>query len=398
MTQALFLKNLPAPLQFWIRPMLLASLGLHGLLLVIPTTSHEKPKPPTKKEPEKVKITQLPTTPKQPASQVSPLAAVKPSSLVAQTKPSPVRPNPIVAQPNSIRPPVITPPIITPPISSISAPKPQPVPTTLTPAPTASTLATPAPSPSVAASPSTTAPSPSVAASPSTSDPAPSPASQDPFADFPIYPNAASGSSGLLTGDADKAAKTVKADLATVMAYYKNELPNRKFETKPPTPDETDLKVSQVSKGGVSQYLHLKNAGENTIIVLAPQPLDLKNLANLEVEPPEAREFQTVLGQLVNVDVLPAIGLGDLQDSAPFQGGNIKSILGEIKDVTPQGLGASLEQGLRGAAFEVTPISTSFAGGILYQVKKNSYIGYLSLAATKTQGRTGIITLKNSPF
>lgn len=391
MTQALFLKNLPAPLQFWIRPMLIASLSLHGLLLVIPTHSEKKPAPAIKKEPEKVKITQLPTSTSSPMPKVSPLAAVKPSPLVAPAKPSSVIPKPIVTRPDPIRAQSITPPI--PPISSISRPKPQPIATPLTPAQSPS-VAAPVPSPSAGASPSTPAPSTSVAAS----TPVPSPPTQDPFADFPIYPNATAGSSGLLIGDVDKAARTVKADLATVVAYYKTELDTRKFNPKPPTPDETDLKVFPVSKGGVSQYLHLKNIGENTIIVLAPQPLDLKNLANLEVEPPEAREFQTVLGQLVNVDVLPAIGLVDLQDSAPFQGGNVKSLLGEFKEITPQALGVSLEQGLRGAGFEVSPISTNFGGGILYQVKKGSYIGYLSLAPTKTSGRTGIITLKKSPI
>jgi hypothetical protein len=385
MTQALFLKNLPAPLQFWIRPMLLASLSVHGLVLAIPTHSEKKPAPAIKKEPEKVKITQLPTSTSVPAPKVSPIAAIKPSPLVAQAKPTPVIPK-------LIRPPSITPPI--PPITTISRPKPQPVATPLTPTatPSVATASPSTPAPSVAtASPSTPAP-----AAPST--PLPSPPSQDPFADFPIYPNATAGSSGLLTGDADKAARTVKADLATVVAYYKAELPKRQFDPKPATPDETDLKVFPVAKGGVSQYLHLKNTGDNTIIVLAPQPLDLKNLANLEVEPPEAREFQTVLGQLVNVDVLPAIGLGDLQDVAAFQGGNVKSLLGEFKEITPQALGSTLEQGLRGAGFEVSPISTSFGGGILYQIKKGAYIGYLSLAPTKTPSRTGIITLKKSPL
>lgn len=375
MTQALFLKNLPAPLQFWVRPMLFASLGLHGLLLALPMQSEHKPAP-TKKEPDKVKITQLPTKTNSPAPKISPLATPKPAAIVPPAKLAP--------QPNPIRQSVITPPAS--PISSISRPQPQPTPTT---AP-----ATPAPS----TTPASAQPTPTASTTPApTATSSPSPVSQDPFADFPIYPNATPGSGGLLPGDADKAARTVKADLSTVMAYYKTELPNKKFDAKSTT-EETDLKVSQVSKGGVSQYLHLKYTGENTIIVLAPQPLDLKNLGNLEVEPPEAREFQTILGQLVNVDVLPAIGLSDLQDASAFQGGNVKSLLGEFKEVTPQALGASLEQGLRAQQFEVSAISTSFAGGILYQVKKGSYVGYLSLAPTKTPGRTGILTLKNSPI
>jgi len=181
-----------------------------------------------------------------------------------------------------------------------------------------------------------------------------------------------------------------------VVAYYEKELPGKKFESKPTTTEST-LKVFQVSKGGVSQYLHLIGKDASTVIVLAPQPLDLKSLADVAVEPPEAREFQSVLGQLLNVDVLPAIGIIDLQDAGPFQTAEVKSILGEVKDVTPQGLGVILEGGLRSAQFEVSPLNPNFGGGILYQVKKSSFIGYLTLVPTKTSGRTGVITLKKSP-
>lgn len=388
MTQAYFQKKLPANLQFWIRPMLLISVGLHGLVLATPMKSEKKPVEPTKKEPEKVKITQLPTKPSTPAPKIAPVTPPKALPVVAKPKTPPVvvPPKaapiaPIVAQP---KPPQ---PVLPPPIPPQVIPRPQPIPS---PSPVA---AQPSPSPVAAQSSPSPLPSP-VAAQPS--PPPPPPSTQDPFADFPVYPNAVAGSLGLAPGEADKAARNTTTDLATVVAYYDKELPGKKFESKPTT-TESSLKVFQVSKGGVSQYLHLIGKDASTVIVLAPQPLDLKSLADVAVEPPEAREFQSVLGQLLNVDVLPAIGIGDLQDAGPFQTAEVKSILGEVKDVTPQALGISLESGLRSAQFEVSPLNPNFGGGILYQVKKSSFIGYLTLVPTRTAGRTGVITLKKSP-
>ncbi|MDP8965172.1 MAG: hypothetical protein M3O33_14575, partial [Cyanobacteriota bacterium] len=63
-----FLKNLPAPVQMLIRPTWFVSLGLHGLLLMIPIppTPEPKPSPPRQKP---VKVTQLPP---QPSPQPSP--------------------------------------------------------------------------------------------------------------------------------------------------------------------------------------------------------------------------------------------------------------------------------------------------------------------------------------
>jgi hypothetical protein len=388
--------KLPANLQFWIRPMLIISVVLHGLVLATPMKEEKKAVEPAKKEPEKVKITQLPTKSSTPAPKIAPVTPPKASSVVVPPKPAPVVPPkpaaipPIVAQP---KPPQ---PVIPPPIPPQVIPRPQPIPS---PSPVA---AQPIPSPSPVAAQPIPSPSP-VAAQPSPSPvaaqpspPPPPPSTQDPFADFPVYPNAVAGSLGLAPGEADKAARNTTTDLATVVAYYDKELASKKFESKPTTAEST-LKVFQVSKGGVSQYLHLIGKDASTVIVLAPQPLDLKSLADVAVEPPEAREFQSVLGQLLNVDVLPAIGLGDLQDAGPFQTAEVKSILGEVKDVTPQALGISLESGLRSAQFEVSPLNPNFGGGILYQVKKSSFIGYLTLVPTRTAGRTGVITLKKSP-
>lgn len=70
------LKNLPAPLQSLIKPMLFISLGLHALLLLVPVSSNEE-NPILAKE-EAVKITQLPDASSKPSTTAS-KAPSKPS-------------------------------------------------------------------------------------------------------------------------------------------------------------------------------------------------------------------------------------------------------------------------------------------------------------------------------
>lgn len=60
MTTIPALKQLPAPVRLLIRPMLVAAIGLHALVLFTPLPSEEKPQKTDDKE-DPVKITQLPT-------------------------------------------------------------------------------------------------------------------------------------------------------------------------------------------------------------------------------------------------------------------------------------------------------------------------------------------------
>ena len=105
-----YLKNLPPLNQMW-KPMWLASLGLHGLLLVIPIPATETPKP-TKKPQELVKLIQVTPTP-------------KPVSAIAKPKPTPVASSrPLVPQQRVVatKP---TPRIVTKSPSPVVTPTPQ---------------------------------------------------------------------------------------------------------------------------------------------------------------------------------------------------------------------------------------------------------------------------------
>lgn len=387
MTQALFLKNLPAPLQFWVRPMLLASLALHGLLLVIPTSSQEKPKAPTKKEPEKVKITQLPTTPKPPTAQ-TPIAAVKPS---------PVIPKPIVAQPTPIRPPVITPPI--PPIAR-SKPQPistplAPTPTPLTPVPSATSTPLTPPTPAPEAS---TTPTPVAAATPTPSNP---------FESFPFPKTAQIGSLGLLSGDNDKSARNTAEALDAVVAFYNTELPAKKF-TPTPLTNEADLKVYQVStQGSAPQFLHLISKEEKTVILLASQQVsDLKSLKDAGTRSAEEIAFyDNVLTPIEKDDnlVLNSVDPSDIAkipEAAKFTDLNkfrplVKT--GNLAPKSPDELAAIYANQLNQQGFTQIAKEAAYGGAIVYKITQGQFKAYLYFVAIQGNYTMALLS-KDSPY
>lgn len=107
MTRFLALPKTDRPLwQILWAPMLLASLGLHGLLLLLPASSEDVVIPPPDPEQDSVAITRIPPagSPDAAATATAPLAAVAPRANAV--------PQPVAAQPNSApgRPPSVTQP------------------------------------------------------------------------------------------------------------------------------------------------------------------------------------------------------------------------------------------------------------------------------------------------
>ncbi len=390
MNQPYFLKNLPAPLQFWIRPILLISLALHGLLLGIPIPAEKKPTP-VKKEPEKVKITQLPTK----SSAVVPKAT--PSAAVPKPKPSPVMASPIRPRPQPIRQAALDIPPVPPRAKVIPRPQPQPTPQQKNPSPT--------PSPT----PAQTPPLPTAIETPSPSTPAPTPDStvKDPNADFPIYPNAESGSVGLLVGEIDKAARHTTDGLDQVVAFYSKELPARKFNPKPLT-DEAELKVYEVSKeGGTPQYLHLISKDGKTVILLASQQVpDLKSLKSAEARNPEEIAFyDNVLKPLENDEklVLSTVEPGDIAkvpDAAKFADTNkfqFRAKTGRLSPKSPEELFAIYEAQLSQNGFAQISKEASYGGALTYKITQGKFTTYMYFVVN-TDNNTIVILSKDSPF
>ena len=398
MTQAYFLKNLPAPLQFWVRPMLLASLGLHGLVLAIPMQPEKKPEPP-KKEPEKVKITQLPTTTITPAPKTAP----KPSPAISQIKPSPVAP-----PPRSQTQPVNQPPIIAPVPQARSIPQPQPQ-VTPTPTPTPQSTATPVPQPQSTATPTAQQSPPTQPQPQATPTPTPSSTPQDPFlTGFPTYPGVQPGTEGLLSGDLDKSGLHTSASFAEVASWYQT---NLKDYSPKLASDDSKLKVFQVSKNNVSKYLNVIFSDQtgNTVILLADQKIDPQTLAaNAAQEDPLDTRYQTIMAQVDN-DELFLSGIFpneepelrsqiDSLSAAQVQKehGIAKKTIPGMTATTPDIVGAYLQGKLKGQGFSAD-FKGNFGSGLVYTVSSSSFTRYLVLLPSPKGTGTAIVTTKNSP-
>lgn len=236
------LKNSQPNWRNFIRPMLLISLGLHGLLLFLPTSSAPKPEAPAE---EKVNLTSLPTESSaarpsvRPAATPSPRVAVSPPR--SSIAPLPPRVNPL---------PVIRSQVAPRPVTQAAAQS--------TPAPSA---ATPAPS-NAASTPSNAAQT----TTPSTLSPLP-----DPFTTgFPRYANAQPGSFGL-PSQFDAVSQKTSDSIEQVASFYQQALPAAQYDIAPV--EQAGRTVFQVAKAGQSRYLTLIAGSGGTSIVLSDQLL-----------------------------------------------------------------------------------------------------------------------------
>ncbi len=353
------LKKLPAPLQGLIRPMLLISLVLHGLVMLVPVPDKEAS---PKKEEKSVKVTQLPTTTSPPTIKRSPQPSPKPAPPKAVT---PITRQPVLA--NRPRPQPI-----------VQAPRSRPVqstPSTIAPSPVA---ATPTPSPTTSLE---TAPTTNTA-----------------LTEFPIFPGAKAGclevQSCFQTGNT----------LDKVAAYFEKELPARNF-TAPVDTDEPARKVYQVSRSDFpAQYLSLISTEQGTIYVLADQPRTLDDLKNAVVVPPEFYTILAEVGEELEDESIFA-NPNDFYTKLSSQDPDGSLIPAEQReeiegvklapDQTADAVYTSLLSNLQ-SIFEVSE-SGSYGGGSLYKLKKDSFTGYLNLVPTKDGTGTIVILWSDPP-
>lgn len=342
--QSPFLNNLPAPVKALVRPMLFASVGLHALLIFLPLPSEKEPPKPA---PEKtVKVTQLPPASKPNAANAKPLAKVPIAPL-----PRPVIP---AARPNSI---TIPSPIRPRTVESAPAPVPSTVP---------------------------------AAAAPTT------PAASNPFADFPRYPNAKPGSFESLPATLNPSSFQTSDSLATVEAFFKSELPKKQFEAGEPT-NLGSVKVIQVTKSGVTKHLHLfARSGKGTVFLLLDTPIDVTALpkdAKIETEPPEKLELTQLFTELADrVNFVTNNPDTELNDPTSFVSApNVEFDQGKVTKI-PEGttipladLEPLLQSQLEGIGFTLSALS-NYGGAKVYQIAKNSYMRYLTIAPTNDGG------------
>ncbi len=351
-------KNLsfPPALRPFMKPMLLASIGLHAVVLLTPL-----PEPPVKvasPQPKTVKVSALPT-----------LKA--PKKLI---KPRPIRKRPLAVIPPKG--------LIVPKLVKKTA------------------AVTPGEKPPRNLPPEKPTPTPKKSA--------PDNDSSDPTKDFPHYPNAEAGCLGV-----DSCYDT-KQSLAQVTQYFEKQLPLKKFAFKPSVTEES-RKVYQIDKKGSTQFLNIFWTGDSAIYALAPTAITLADLQKAVQIP--ADFTQTVLGQLPGggeaneTSASPEqlanpqafytdLGGQDAQkfDIAPIPNPEIET-LKLVPNQTPDQLFSSyFSASLAKSDYQSKPIGAGYGGGLLYEIKKGSLKPfYLSLVPTKSGGGTVVAVWRSNP-
>lgn len=379
MNQLYLQKNLPAPLQSLIRPMLLISLGLHGLVMAMPIPDAKKAEIPKKEE--KVKISQLPS----PVSSPTPKATPSPNLL---TQPTPVA-SPLI--PRSGAPVIRQPPIQSPVRQAIQQPQ-----QNQTPAPTAQQK-----------------PSPQVSQSPSPQS-SPQQTTNNPFADFPIYSGAQHGSGAVLKSDYDTAGYVyyVAGEMGQVAPNFEQQVKAKGF-TLSPLPGDSVFKVYQVSKGNTPpQFLHLISQDGKTVMLLAPSQYTLEALKNDSIQNPVETTLETIFQQVDQEISTAAIDpnnhkdIPDLAEAAKFVDRDGNPDVNKFnfrakttpKSIALQDLASKLEAQMRSNGLEPVKVG-NYGGGSVYKVSKSgtTSILYLILAPADSNKRTYIITSKQAP-
>lgn len=317
--------------------MTLVSLGLHGLVVMLPIPA-EPPTEPAPPEAEQVRITQLPTG--------SPTA----------TKPTPPTKASTQAQPKA-RPtnrPSTTPPI---PTDKPKPPVDQTSPATSTPETTSA----------------------------STSEVV----GGNPWADFPQYPQAQPGCYNL------SSCLQTDQTLGDVAAFFERELATKKYAAQP-TINERQRKVYQVSRDGLTQFLSLIYVeGKGTLYVLSEAPRSITDLAQA-IEVPAA-----VYNVLSNLYAENAGRDSFAQPDAFFTADGLRPEVGIIQLVTNEAFDTFFDtyfrNNLLNNGFESSDSYQEYGGGQLYTVTKEDLTLYITLVPTLDGTGTLVVVLKSLP-
>jgi hypothetical protein len=215
----------------------------------------------------------------------------------------------------------------------------------------------------------------------------------DPLKDFlnnfPFPENAKVGSLDVLSKDADESARHVKQPLEGVIKYYGKELPARKYSPlDSPMEDDADLKIYQVYKGSVSQYLHLISKEEDTIIFLSGEKLSRTDLAKLKkVETAQQRELKDILRQTISV-----ASKKELPSDIKSKLGDEKYItLGILPGKTPQQLGQDFINQDFVNELKKKNYQLSRKNELVYGVEKDTFRGFIQLIPSSDGTETAII-------
>ncbi|WP_009634460.1 hypothetical protein [Synechocystis sp. PCC 7509] len=350
------------------RPMLLLSIGFHGLILFAPTPAHKTELPKKEIATERVKITQLPVS-------SNPPRVIKKTSQSTVKLPI-VRPtNRFIANQKSVSQPVIKQSPAVPADSKPAKTTPQVLAFSGT-----ETIALPNPS-----------------------------NLSDPFGDFPKYINAQPGSLGLFKAELDQSSQQTKDATALVAKYFERELKAREYKLTL-AKNESDTKVFEITKGNTTKFLNLINHNSSTVIVLASEILSPENINDVAKASPQEEAFIGILSEInfENIDdpesylTDPSLfyskfgaGKDGFYEVVPKSNtlGTIRLIPNQLPE---QVFSTIFAPALKSSGFEVNP-QGEYGGGMVYEVKQETFITYLNLVPTSDRQGTIVVAWNSLP-
>jgi hypothetical protein len=333
------IESVPFPVRMLIKPMLFLAIGLHALILFYPLSGQHTQQKPEKKD-EPVKLTQL--------SKASLQLRPKLSQASPQLRPS--------GQRNL-------------PKAKVDRPQ-----------------------PTVTAPPKSAAPT----------EKAP-PQSSDVLASFPHYPNAQPNCYAK-TGDS---CRFTNDSFSAVVAHFEKALPANKFKPEVDT-DNAEEKIYRVIKGGQTLYLSILADSPLTVYFVTADKIDQAKLAKIKTGP-VAQIPSELQGLLDAISPSPAgtgnaSGGGSTADPTPGDlGSNADSffqpdpnnpsipvyVAGIYNARIVDGKGEAEIVVESKTKFDSVNPAGSYGGGNLYELKKGSFTGYLSVV----NGTTGTIAV-----
>ena len=370
--------QIPPAIQPYIRPMLLASIGVHAAVLFWPLPS-EPPKPKVAQPPKQkiVKLTTLPSV-RKPVSPLTPRTVTKVmprTQVAALSQRGLVVPSRVKKRAAPIRP-------------------------------------TPQAKPSSQAS---SAPTPSAQSSAPLTPGADGSQAQGTegvkgvMSDFPTFTGAVPGCLGL------PSCFSVSNSLTAVSQFFEKELPQRKYKLQQ-TVNDADRKVYQFSKGGETQFLSVLADGATTLYVVGPEPQTQASLRNAVQIPADFTE--NILTQLPTAaagdgtsDVTPeqftnptdfftSVGGVDAQgfDVNPERNPEIDTLKLVLGQTPQQVYDASFKAALTQSGYQSTPVASGYGGGLLYEIKKGTFKPfYLNLVPIKGGSGTAVVVWVKKP-
>lgn len=354
-----YLKNIPTPLHWLVRPALFLSLGLHLLLLLLPLLP-DRPSQQSQAEPEATAVALTPAPIEPPEPSPSAEASSVPAAVSTPLPPPALNlaPSPAVqAQP------------IVPSLSRPAAP-----------------------------APIVSSPSPSSVSSPAPATPTP-PQNQPqnrivaPFANFPHLANAQPGCFNQTTGDC----RQVSGNFRQVSQSLRDQLSNQGYEVKQRDDlEETGRQVYEVSQENTTRYLSVISSDlAGTAYILADEPVtqaDIEQIGTVQTA------LQTLLGHLSggNTATSAQFAYPEFFFTANQPRPEITGPAYRVSGTEPTQLADRLTTTLQTNGFQSSQIG-EYGGGPVYEVGQKAFLGYVNLVPTQDGTGTIVVLWQSIP-